>query len=264
MANTTFCFNCETYTNHIARNCNLKQRYTRCNVCDGVCFQETGHHNDCTNKDFRSDFIVEKVQQTTMALEFWCSQELTHILDGSTLKPLSSAPVILSGAKVVLQKFGLTVKLFHFDTDGIIRLSVADSDGVNRFRIFTDPQKFIVNDRIRVTADGAISVRNIEKQLEQADIHMICANVDAFEVQILKFGSFGFLVGRSSVEIDIDASDSINGTSVNLFDLFLFILYFNTFFRSYFQSHTMIQSRLTNVQLMAMMRSRTNAQFMTF
>lgn len=217
MAKTTFCYNCEIFTNHIARNCNLKQRFTRCDVCDGVCFIEAVHHEYCPNNDFRLDFIVPKIQQTTMALEFWCSQELTHILDGSTLKPLSSDPVIVSHAKVVVQKFGLTLKLYHFDANGRIRLSVADSNGNNRLRILADPNKFTVNNRIRVTADGTITVRDFENNFAQADIHMICANIEEFEVQVLKFGSFGFLIGRNNVDIDNDASNSMSGTSVSFF-----------------------------------------------
>lgn len=189
-----------------------------------------------------------------MALEFWCSQELMHILDGNTLKPLSSDPFLVSNAKLILQKIGLTLKLYHFDANGSIRLSVADSDGHNRLRILVDPNKFIINNRIRVTSDGNMTVRNIENNFARAELHMICTNVDEFNIRDLKFGSFDFVVGRNNVDVVMMHPIQITVRSFVCFFLWQFlslkrsISHFNAYFRS-FQGKKMLKHHL-NLQVM--------------
>lgn len=212
-----YCYNCERTADHISRNCNLGQRYTRCDVCYCVCSEEANHAVLCTNKEFRSTLIVEKVQQTTMALELYCNQELTHILDGDTLKPLSSDPVLISNAKLLLIKNGLILNFYHVDMDGIVRISVADGNGNNRLRIFADSNKFVVNNSVRLTADGAVTTRAFNNNLVRADLHFISTNVEEFQIRIWKFGSFGFVVGRNNIRVLDRTADPNNGTFVCFF-----------------------------------------------
>lgn len=212
---TTWCFNCEKWTNHISRDCDQPQMFTNCEHCHNVCLRDSddSHKSWCQNKGFRSSLAqpFQFVRQTTEALELWCSQELTHVIDGSTLKALSSDPVLVSTENMIMIKNGLTIKLYQLDTNGSVRLSVADSNGNNRLRILADANKFVINNLIRVTQDGTITIRNIEGNAEPSKLHMICMDVERFKIRVVKFGAFGFVVGRNNVVIDNDAN---NGTFV--------------------------------------------------
>lgn len=217
-----YCFNCELMTDHISKHCDQPQKYTNCPHCGNVCLPKYDSHRPwCQIKDFRSTIRepFQFVQQSTEALELWCSEELTHILDGDVLKVLSAEPVLISTENVFLVKNGLTIKLYKFGTKGNVRVSIGDSSGNDRLRILVDDKKFVLNNKIRVEQDGTITIRNIESDVQRSNLHLICVYKSQFKIRVVNFNglkTFGFVVGRNNVEIDNDVN---NGRFASLLPL---------------------------------------------
>lgn len=198
-----FCYNCNKIGNHLSAHCNKQQMFVRCAHCDNVCLRENAHKPWCQNQDFRSTVRspYQFARQSTKGFELWCSQEITHIMDGDVLKPITSDPILLTAENLILKKHGFIIKFYQLETDEKIRLSVGNMNGNIHLRILVEPHKFVVNNRVRVMADGTHTVRNIGADVSQAKLHMICANADRIKVRVFKFGVFDFFLSRNNVTV---------------------------------------------------------------
>lgn len=118
------------------------------------------------------------IRQSTEALVLWSSQKFTHVMDSTTLVTLTSNPVFVSNENLISIKDDLVIKLYPLDTSICVRLNVADSDNNFRFRILTDENKIVINNRIRITMDGTITFRNMGNNTQRAKLHFICMDVE--------------------------------------------------------------------------------------
>lgn len=151
-----WCFNCKKWADHISKNCDKEQLFSRCPTCELVCDDDSKHHVLCDNKAFRSSYLLRKsVVTTTIRLQLsFNGIRNVWVCDGNRGdKKVTTEPLFLANENAFVYKNGrnLVYSKINVDrNDQPTKISLVDTENNPLVLAEYVGNMLFVNDRYRI------------------------------------------------------------------------------------------------------------------
>lgn len=175
------CYNCQSLL-HRSRDCDKRQRFTRCPVCDNVCVGPNSHKIWCTNKSFVSQLIdTASTVAITMHLKIgFKGVSNVFVADGENYVPINGPLFVANFNGFIYKEEKRLVCAVTNPATESVRLNIIDGQGNAFMHLELFDDAFIVNDRYRIHDDGSIEYNPFNMGLVQ-DAQSIKLKVEAVE-----------------------------------------------------------------------------------
>lgn len=131
------CFNCGG-SSHISAKCPSKPKYSRCPVCDNVCFDEKGHKHFCPNTAFRSLFVKDDIDLAPEISDF-IEVEIKSVT--KVVLNLQQGEKVINEKPIYLRNSGMQVRrendaiILSSPDPGKCTIAVMDKAGHRRMKL---------------------------------------------------------------------------------------------------------------------------------
>lgn len=159
------CFNCGS-TSHVSIKCTEPQLYTRCSVCENVCFNAARHKNGCPNASFRSTFLknVSEVIEIVELIQFQFKGVDNVVLKTQRgEKQIGANLLFLSQAQIQVQNINGILRVNGPDR-GKQTIGFINRNEKRRVLISLLPNSLMINNHYMISSNGVIKYDRFEEQ----------------------------------------------------------------------------------------------------
>lgn len=183
------CFNCGK-SSHLSRFCPEPAKFTRCPICDNVCFNENSHKRYCSNTGFLSAPIeqVDNVAEITPFMDIYFNP-IVKLTIKSKKDDTDGKYFWCTSANMMVSQYDAHV-VFHSSTTKMRSIAIVDHRNQLRMKIVAS-HYLKINDHYSISSNGLIQYNRFNEQKVDDSVDCVLKVVLNAEVVYARIGWAG-------------------------------------------------------------------------